>query len=64
MEDFTRGCTPFCLDLLQSMVTTNLQQHHWQDGKKQKIRQMTFILDISSKYHDSIVLTMTEAVFL
>jgi hypothetical protein len=29
-------------------------------GKKQKIRQMTFILDISSKYHDSVVLTMTK----
>ena len=70
MEDFAGGCTPFCLDLLQLkrndnyfyQIMTQMAVTGLKYDKKQKIRQMTFILDISSIYIDSVVLTMTEPV--
>jgi hypothetical protein len=43
--------------IMTQMAVTGLKY-----DKKQKIRQMTFILDISSIYIDSVVLTMTEPV--
>jgi hypothetical protein len=43
--------------IMTQMAVTGLKY-----DKKQKIRQMTFILDISSIYFYSVVLTMTEPV--